>query len=269
MKLKNKYKFIIIGLIIYCLIMAVVVIKIFNRDSGYTTVFIDNFSKWIFVEGEWVKIPKEDIKNYTWKKYDLYYDQQKMGNYYLANTNDKWYIFDDNKISVNWKMGIIALGGDRKSTIDNMDISQIESDEYDFVETALKSIDVDDVDLDKVAFKQKYRVDLDHDGKKENIYAVSNAQMQGEYPQDKTYTAIFARNKNRSTIIYKLVLDKSNAFAGCIPTIYSLNIDRLKTSKIMVSCAFYSAKNVYTFLYDYDSKKQDFKNLIMDFGINK
>lgn len=267
-KVKNKHKFILIGLLIYCLVMALVLLKIFKGDAGYTTVFVDNFSKWIYVENKWVKIPKTDIDNYTWKKYDLYYEQQKMGNYFLASIDDKWYIFDDNKVSQNWKMGIIALGGDRKSRLDDITISDIEYNEYDYVKEVLKSSKIKNIDLDKVGYKQKFRVDLDHDGTKENIYAVSNAQMQDEAVYDKTFTIIFLRKNNRNTIIYKLALDKSNRYAGCIPSIYSINIDKEKTSKVLVSCAFYSAKNVYNFLYDYDNKTQGFKNLIMDFGIN-
>lgn len=267
--MNKKYKLVFIGLGVYIVLMGILLIynHYSSKEKGIATIFIDNSSTWVYSSGKWAKIPSREILNYNWKKYKLYYDHKYFGDYYLMknNSDSNWYMFDDNKASVDWKSGIVAFGGNIK--VDPLEIKQLEipEDEYKYSIDVLKSFNIKDTDIESNSIKIKYLVDLDKDGENESIYAISNVFTEKE--KEKNYSIVFYRKNNKNIVIYQLIndFDKSNYFSGCMPDVSTIfNIGRDNNPKLVVNCEFYSGIRSYNYLYGYNNKTNEFDNILID-----
>ena len=258
--MNKKYKIVFLILLVNVLIVLGIVLINTHKDQGYVTVILDNFGRWIYSDKKWSKIPSSDIPKYSWKKYDLYADNEFFGNYYLMY-NKKWYIFDNDKKAIKWRFDTVGLGGNIDSSLDKILVYDMKSSEYSYAKNALESINIKNQDISKIGFKKKYTLDLDKDNKKETIYAISNAQMQGEYSQKLNYTVLFLRSGNKNIILYQHVENKYNSYGGCIPSITSISVGKDKISKLIVNCSFYSDSSILSSIYDYDVKNKRFNRL--------
>ncbi len=264
--MKKRYKLVFICLGIYAIIMAVIIfINQSNKNKGVATIFIDNYSKWIYSDQKWAKIPDSEIEDYSWKKYDIYQNQKFIGNNYLMNSEGQWYIFDNNRKSISWERGTIAYGGDIKIENISYTSTNMTNKEYAYANRVLKQLNIKDVLDENTPLKKKYLIDLDNDGTKEEIFAISNTYQDMITPT-KVYSIVFLRKNNKNTVIYRSIEKFKTHYQGCRPSISTaFKINKDNNPKIAISCTFFSAVEVNNYLYEYNNKTTDFKNILIDF----
>ncbi len=259
MKRREKIVFGILAL--YIVFMLGLFIINGKKEEKYSTMFYDNYVKLLYKDGKWSNISNRNINDYSWKKYDLYYNNDFYGNYYLMY-NNKWYIFDDDKKSIDWEPGIVAFSGNIKSRVIDTKKEDISSNEYSYSREVLSSLDIDNIDISKLKEKSRYLVDVDSDGDVDKIYSISNAQMEGDYVSNKTFTVVFARVNDKNIIIYKNVINKKNYYAGYSPNLVAFSIDDYKEANLLLSVGSYSDIDTNSYLYKYNTSTKKFDNIL-------
>ena len=259
--MSKKYKWLIIIFVAYgCLFGCFMLFRTHKKEVN-ATVFWDNYINIRYENGNWYRISQSGMKSYDWKKYDLYLNDEFLGNYYLMN-NKKLYIFDDDKKPIQWKVGTVAFGGNVKSKVSKISTSKISDVDYTYINEVCKSLKVKNVDFSKIINQYKYLVDIDGDKELDTIYSISNAQMEGAYPSKQTFTIVFLRKNNKNIIIYKSIENKSNYFSGFAADMIVFTMENDKKPKILMNFSTYSSAIIEGALYEFNEKEERFDKLI-------
>ena len=82
--MKKREKVIIGALLVYIIFMIGYFIFMSNKkEDSYSTMFYDNYVKLLYKDGKWSNISISDIDDYSWKKYDLYYNNDFYHYFYI------------------------------------------------------------------------------------------------------------------------------------------------------------------------------------------
>ena len=127
MKKKKRYIVILVILAIYVICMFFLVEKddSIKYKNDALTLIIGDSTIWQNNKGKWLNITEEEtIDELNWLEYDVYIENKKLGNYYLWNDQEQWYIFDKNRKAVNKEGNLIAY----RSTYD-LKVTDFKSEE--------------------------------------------------------------------------------------------------------------------------------------------
>ena len=249
---------------IYIILIAIVVIffivmfLVFGLDeikkSGYDTVMIvGEDTIFTYKNKRWSSTTSH--KDLNWKKYDVYSNNEKSGNYYLWY-NDKWYAFDDDKKAVKLDGELLAIDSNIDIKVYNFSTEKIE--DYSYVNEVLKDNDITD---DEYTVNKVIRLDYDNDGVEEEFYIVSNSFPMGFNPK-KIFSIVFMVKDEKIYSIYKNVTDNTG-FNGCRPYISNfIDVDNDNKYEFLLNCSKYSVSGVTRMLYKF--KDKEFKILISD-----
>ena len=254
MRTKKPYIILIAILVIFFIVMFLVFgVDELKKDTYNTTIIIGDNTVWTYKNKKWVN--DYDFSNLSWKKYDVFVDNQKSGNYYLWYSN-KWYAFDDNKSAVLLDDGnLFAYRATYDIPVYAFENTSI--DDYSYVYDVLEDNSIPTTS--EFTVEHKIVLDYDNDGKEEEFYVVSNA-----FPMDFDPASIFSivfMVKNDK--VYPIYTDVKNntGFNGCKPYIETFaDVDNDSKYEFVLSCAKYSTSSVTKMLYDFSDN--EFKILI-------
>lgn len=257
MKKDNKvYIFLLIILVIFFLIIFVVfgIDNIKNGNNNLTlliehdTIFSYKNRKWSYINNNTL------IKDYNWKKYNIYLNNEKFGSYYLWK-NDKWYAFDSNKNAVKLEGELLAYRSNFPLSISSFKTKEINNKKY-----VNKVLSQYELSLSS-QFTSSYMIlfDIDNDGIEEEFYILSNA-----FPMDFNpkyiFSFVFMVKNNKIYNIYN-EKDLNISFNGCKPYFSSfIDIDKDSKYELILSCGKYSDSGVIRRLYQFN--KDEFKILV-------
>lgn len=246
----------IILLIVFALILFVVIgISAFRKQKETLYIVVDNNAMWAYKNEKWSTISKTDAKSYNWMAFDVYEGNSFSGRNYLMYTNDKWYIFDNNKKAIIPKEQVLAVGGNVNVSVLDFSTDEFNSNDNIYIKAILNRYGVNDTV--NFTIKEKIVLDFDNDGEKESLFVLSNIFPSGFVP-DMSYNMIFLRDNDSTYMVYKNVAKYSDDYSGCkayVNNIIDVNSD--KNYEILIGCGYYSTQGVYHALYTFlDNKYQ-------------
>ena len=221
-----------------------------KNDSHEATIVTDNVV-WSLNNNRWSTITNNtSLDSLNWKKYDVYVNHEKLGNYYLWKDNNIWRVFDDNKKALYVDGEILGINS-------NYNISVSKTNVVDVNDNSIfrQILEDNDVSLSNSNYNSftKIPLDFDKDGIIEEFYILSNV-----FSEDSTYYSLaFMLKNDRLYYIYKNI-SSGNGFNGCKPYYNSfLDIDGDSKDELILSCSSYSVNGQSNILYSFDGEKFD------------
>ena len=247
MKKKKRYIVILVLIIIYVISMFLFAEKddsVKYKNDALTLIIGDN-TIWQTNKGKWLNITAEKtIEELNWLEYNVFVDNNKLGNYYLWNDDEQWFLFDKNKNAVNIEGNLIAY----QSTYDLKlkDFISEEIKNYYNVQKILKENNVDSTADFTVATETN--LDIDYDGNEETLYFVSNA-FPMDFNPNKIFSFVFMLKDGQLYKLYNSV-EENNINNGCKPYLSAvLDVDHDKNYELVITCAEYSVIKPTVMLY--------------------
>lgn len=253
---KRTYIILLIILISFFLIMFIALgINNIRSEQQETTIIIGNQTIWNYKKRKWTTISNNSqIEKLNWKKYNIYLNNEKAGDYYLWHS-DKWYTFDNQKKAINLDGDILAIKSDNNIKVYPL----IEEEITDF--TLVNKILEENQITDNQELTTKYRIsiDFDNDGSKEYFYVISNIFPEKSNP-DSIFSIVFMEKDNKTYMIYKDITS-NKSFNSCKPYFTGfLDVNNDNKAEFILSCASYSVSKTTNSLYSFT--KDEFKILI-------
>ncbi len=242
--MKNKKAIIIVTSIIgVYLVLAVILFGWDNFTNKFQSLYImlDSGDKWVLKDGHFKDV--EDDKEYNWKKFDVYVNNQLLGNYNLLY-NNIWYLFDDNRNSKSYGGSLIAIRGNKKYEVIDFQEEDLNEEDLKKVKNVLKSENIEYTY--NLSYKKKVTLDVDGDSKEETIYAISNVFT--SEPNQK-FSIVFIDNDGIE-VLYKDVKKPSKMYEMCMPKVkFIIDIDKDLKYEIITECTYFSVMGSCDSLY--------------------
>lgn len=219
--------------------------RMIRRD--YDLVMItESDATWNYHGYSWEQL--YDIKDYNWKKMDVFLDGQYKGKYYIWH-DDKWYIFDDNKEAINSTENFLAIQSNFEVKAKNFEMEDNKDDSI--VGKILTDNDIsNNVEL---TVNTKTTVDIDSDGVEENIYIVSNTFPIDSSP-DYTFSLVFMEKDGKIYEIYQHTTE--SMYDGVRPFINAIidtNNDGIY--EIVLTTSEYSTQKIGNLLFEWQNNE--------------
>lgn len=225
-----------------------------KEKNNITTIILDKNIVWNKEKGNWLNIL--DKEPYNWKKYNIYVNNEKLGNYYLVY-NNKWYIFDNKKNSINYNGSLLAYSSNDEIIIRDFKVESIINDEIANTVLSQNNIKINQ----EFTVQDKIKIDIDQNGEEDTIYLISN-HLPLSANENKRFNLVFIIKNNKLYYLYKDI-DKTINSHSCKPSINSiLNTTPSKESEIILTCSKMSDIKNKTYLFKYNKKKDEYKEII-------
>ena len=246
MKKKKRYIVILAALAIYVIIMLLVYGKdMLIKSKDEMTLIIGDTSVWIYKDKGWTNITNPStIESISWTNYDVYLDNKNIGNYYLWNDDDKWYVFDANKKAITREGTLLAVKANYDIKVKNFSTADIRN--YYHVEKVLEENDLST--SSKYTVATETTIDIDNDGNNETFYFVSNA-FSLDYNPSEIFSLVFMVKNSKIYPMYTdIAPNRSNN--GCKPYLSAVvDVDEDNIYEMVVSCGKYSTDKPADMLY--------------------
>ena len=226
--------------------------NIIENDRKATFIIGEN-TVWTYDKLQWKNVHINEMPSLNWQEYELYIDNQKIGDYYLWH-DDKWYAFDQEKNPLTINGNLLAF-----QTNYNIGVASFTEEEMTNTLYAANVLKKYDISLSsKLTVSKKVSFDMDQDGIVEDFYMISNAFSIEEEPNKVFSFAFMVKNEQ----IYMMFEDvRTNSFYdACKPFINSfIDIDKDNRYEVLLGCGNYSIEEQKNVLYQFDNQ---FKVLI-------
>ena len=245
--MKNKRNIIIIVVIIvFYLALAIIFFgweSFMNKFQGLN-IMLSTGEKWQLKDGKWSDI--KDESKYNWEKFDVYIDNQLLGNYDLLY-NDKWYIFDENKKSIKYDGKILAIRGNKKYEVIEFNEKDLNDDGKNALREVLSEYDIDYPK--ELTYAKRVNLDIDGDSKEETIYTISNA-FTYETELNKKFSTVFILDGKKKVLYFDYV-NVGDQYDLCVPKVNSIiDINKDLKYEIILECKYFSEMGVCGSLYE-------------------
>ncbi len=253
MQNKKIYIVLIVIILVFFLVMflAFGVKNIFDQDRKATIIVGEN-TIWTQEGLNWKKHSIGEMSSLNWQKFEIYNDNQKIGDYYLWH-DDKWYAFDDEKNPITLRGNLLAIDA-------NYDLKVSPFTEEDTLDTIYSAnvLKRNGISLNsKLTVNRKVSFDIDQDGIVEDFYLASNAFIVEEEP-NVYFSFVFMVKNEEIYMIYEEM--GSQYYSACKPFINSfIDINSDNKYELLLSCGKYSMEEQKNILYQFDKQ---FKVLI-------
>ena len=254
--MKKVYIFLIIILLGFGLAMFLIYgVDTLKREKYKTVLIVGENTTWLYRNNAWVKpLKREAYDELNGKKYHVLENNKDIGTYKLMH-NDKWYVYDDNKNTVNVDGVMVAYRT-------NYDITFKDFIKEDITDTTYvdEVLTTNSLPLDSEYTKSyKTSIDIDYDGIKEDFYVLSNV-FPLKFQPKRIFSFVFMVKDEKIYYLYDDVRDY-RVYAGCSPEIEAfVDADANNMDEIIVSCFQYSNLDRIDMLNRFDGEK--FKILI-------
>lgn len=247
---KGKFKYIV--LILLLIIYAAAMFLAFGVDEvkerkAATTIVLGDGVVWDYSSRSWLNFNTPQlIEDINWKKFNVYVDNEKFGNYSIW-IDDKTYLFDDNREAVNYQGNLFAYRAEY--LIDVIPFSSQDITDYSYVNKVLEE---HGVESKQFTLANVTYVDFDQDGEDEAFYIVSNVFATEFFP-DRYFSYVFMVDNEKIYMLYE-DSDTNTGVNGCKPALYTIgDFDYDKDNELILSCAKYSNQTPIFMLYEFQN----------------
>lgn len=247
---KGKFKYIV--LILLLIIYAIAMFLAFGVDEmkereASTTIVVGSGVVWNYSSRSWLNYNTPELLNkVNWNKFNVYVDNEKLGNYYIW-IDDKTYLFDDNREAVNYQGNLFAYSADYLIDIIPFSVENIE--DYTYVNQVLDKYNITDRQF---TLANVSSIDFDQDGALEDFYIVSNVFAMDFFP-DKYFSYVFMVDDEKIYMLYE-DSDTNTGVNGCKPALYTVgDFDYDKDNELILSCNKYSNQTPVFMLYEFQN----------------
>lgn len=182
----------IIAIILVVIYMILVIIFFSNKNNDNQYIIMGNKSVWHFNNNEWNDV--SDFNSVTSENEFYVYDGTDFkGKYDLDFTNNRWYIFDQNRNSIHLNQELFASNKNIK--VKNFNIDTINVNDINLINKIGKKTYLSSSDLINTNINQKISLDVDKDNKDETIYFISNMFVQDN--KNKYFSYVLYVNDNK------------------------------------------------------------------------
>ncbi len=249
MRDKKVYIVLLICIFVFFVVMFLVFgLQNIKKGNTATTILVGDSSVWTFQNQSWMNLrDTTSIQSYNWQEFQVYVDNQSLGNYYVWH-DDKWYLFDADKNAIPYEGELLAYQGNYPITIASFELEDIVDRTY--VDAVLSE---NGISLSS-EFTSFYQIsfDMDQDGVEEEFYLVSNV-FSMDYVPDSVFSFVFMVKEGKVSMIYQKV-DQGQYFNGCKPFVTSfLDVDQDHSYELLLSCGRYSISKQVDMLYKYEN----------------
>lgn len=256
-KTQKRYLLIFILLLIFSLVFFLFFgLKYVSKKEEKSIIIINDDAVFAGENDNWTNITGTNkVEKYNWEKYNVYTNNESLGNYYLVN-NENWYLFDKDKMAINYEGNLLAFDEKTKYTILNFT-------EKEIIDRTYINKVLEDNKIDQAAtFSSSYYIDfdIDNDNIKEQLYVITN-KFPYEETKEKSFGFVFLVKNNKIYYLYKKVSSNEKLYEGCKPyinSIFDLNNDN--KYEINFSCGYYSTEGTIQKIYNFNNGK--FKLLV-------
>lgn len=250
--MKKKYIIVISIIIVYFLgLFLFIGVNNIKNEQKEATIIVDTETIWQLEKNKWINVSeiiKDDI-------YNVFLDNKNLGKFYLEK-QDNWILYDLDRKQYKYDLGsFLAIKANYEINLMNFNAQEISNKKY--VNKVLSDNKISATE--ELTVNRVYQIDIDTDGIKENIYAISNAFAKQTSPKD-TFSIVFMEKDNKIYYLYNKV-EKNDGLNGCKPYINTvIDLDNDKIYEIIVSCGYFSTQKRSDMLYKFENEQ--FKMII-------
>lgn len=239
---------ILFGLIVFTFI-GIPELKVKNNLEKNINIVIGYDTFWSYdFENKWRNSGSNIV--YGDAKYNIYIYSQYMGKYDLDLGKEKWYYFDSNYDDANFKGELFAYNGTRKFKMIDYKTSEILTDDLKYLNEINDSINISNIKITDLIINQKVSLDMDNDGKEEQLYAISNFYCETCENISEYYSLVFIVDDNKVQLLAQSYTDASNYSSVPIYDInYIIDIDEDNEYEIILSKSTYGNNKTYHDLF--------------------
>lgn len=252
MRKDNK---VIIALLVLLTIFFIVMFALFGinnikQENYSTTIIIGDSTVWKYNNKKWLNIRLDSsLEELSWKEYDIYSNNEKLGNYQLWHNEGKWYAFDKEKNAINLPDKFIAYDTNFKLNIINFNKNQV--DDYTYIYKVLEDNNIPTNSNYSSIYKTN--IDFDNDGTEEVFYIATNALSFDN--TDKIFGFAFMVKNSEIYPIYTDI-DSNNYYDGCKPYYNTfLDVNNDGVYEFILTCGKYSKQGQIDMLYQWVDNK--------------
>jgi hypothetical protein len=249
MRKKSTYVVLLVAIFAFSLVMFLA-FGLNNIKTGKyaTTLLVGDDTVWTYSNKNWLNVTKQtSIKKLDWKKFNIYLNNKKFGEYYLWH-DDKWYAFDEKKNAV-------ALDGEMLAYNANHEIKIKEFNESDITDRTYINYVLDQNGISpssQTTTEYVVNFDYDSDGIEEEFYVISNV-FALDFEPETNFAIVFMVKDDTIYYLYNDI-SSNDTYNGCMPYITSfLDVDNDDKYEMILSCARYSVNGTVKMLYKYDN----------------
>lgn len=215
--------------------------------NNSTNIVIDYNTFWSYdKENKWINNSNKIV--FGNNKYNVYINKEYKGLYDIELSNDKWYYFDNNNNDMDFEGSLFAYNGSRKISMIDYSINTIAEDDLNYVIKAIDDKSINQINLSDLTVNEKVLLDLDNDGKNEEIYAISNFFCELCDDVKKFYSIAFIVDNNKITILNKSIGDDYYSM-NLYQINYIIDLDKDNNYEIVLSKSTAGNNNIYNELF--------------------
>ena len=172
-------------------------VKNLKAGKNKAIIIIGDSSVWQYENSNWTNLTfKSSLQQLSWKKYNIYSNRNKLGNYYLWY-NDEWYVFDKNRNPIQIDNSFIAVSSNYGLKLENFEKEDI--NDFTYVNKVLEDNSLST--SSKFTSLYKFSFDIDSDSVNEDFYIMSNA-FAVDFTPAETFNIAFAVKNDSIYYIY-------------------------------------------------------------------
>lgn len=255
--MNKKYIILFSVMIIYFLVIfGIFGVSSIKKERREAIILIDTETSWKLEKNNLTNIDNEDLEDeIAGKKFNVFIDNKKLGNYYLTK-NNTYLLRDDTGKQIDYDLGsFLAINTNYNIAVLNLKTKKNQDRSY--IDKVLSENNLNDIEAFTV--DNYYQIDFDNDQVIENFYTISNAFARETSPK-KVFTIAFMEKNGSIYYLYKAI-ENNDGQNGCKPYLNSLiDIDEDQVYEIVLSCGYYSVEKRLDMLYSF--KDNQFKLLL-------
>ena len=258
MKSNNKvYIVLLVILFVFFIVMFLLFgVENIKQESYSSTIIVGNSSVFQYKKEKWMNIRmRSSLDELSWNTFKVYQDRQKLGEYELWYSDNRWYAFDQDRNAVKTEENIFAYDGNYDLKITYPEEQQVSDLEY--VNQLLLENNISTTE--ELTSLYKINIDIDNDTIEEDFYIASNVFTVG-YTPEKTFSFAFMVKDNMIYPIYQDIRE-NNFYDACKPYFnVFLDVNNDQKYEFILSCGKYSNQVQMDVLYQF--VENQFKILI-------
>lgn len=240
----EKVGIVIIGIMLAIILIVVVLYLtgVLNKNKPSANIIVDNKVMFKYSKKEWKLVEEKDYSKYNWNKMTVYEEGENIGNLSIFSNEGKWYLFEEkngSRTPIKAVGDSIYIGGKINTKFIKFEKEDVNSTDIKYIHKVLDYYKVDREEQNNYTYRYKVSYDFDNDGKKEDMFVVSN--MFSDKPVEKSYSFIFINNDGRTKMIYNKLYNSNMNLGGCYAYLYGLiQVEKSDVPQIVTKCSYYS-----------------------------
>lgn len=239
---KAGFVIIIIMVSIIIIVLLLYFLGIIGKDKPSANIVVDNSVLFKYADKKWSLINKTQYNEINWNKMTIYEEQEKIGKLSIYSNDGKWYLFeekDGERTPIKVVGDSLFIGGKIKTDFIKFEKEDVSTTDIKYIRKVLDHYKVSREEQERYTYRYKVSYDYDNDGKKEDLFVISN--MFSDLPVENTFSFIFINNDGKTKMIYNKVYKGNMNMGGCYSYLYGLiKVEESDVPQIITKCSYYS-----------------------------